>query len=143
MVIILLGDTLKKLRGKRTQESVANEIGISRARYSHYENGRSEPDNEILSKLAEYYHVSLDDLFGRNELTSLSYSQRIQIPCSELTEKYERDIAKNIENILEELDSENGIVIFDGKEMDESQKLVLKDSLERSILLLRQLAKQK
>ncbi|MCY7911880.1 helix-turn-helix transcriptional regulator, partial [Bacillus haynesii] len=36
----MLGGRLKSLRGKRTQEEVAKQIGVSRARYSHYENGR-------------------------------------------------------------------------------------------------------
>lgn len=44
----MLGGRLKSLRGKRTQEEVAKQIGVSRARYSHYENGRSEPDYETL-----------------------------------------------------------------------------------------------
>lgn len=58
----MFGDRLKKLRGKSTQEDVAKFIGVSRARYSHYENGRSEPDLEVLKKLAEYFNVSIDYL---------------------------------------------------------------------------------
>ncbi|MDN5387405.1 MULTISPECIES: HTH-type transcriptional regulator Xre [Bacillus] len=58
----MLGGRLKSLRGKRTQEEVAKQIGVSRARYSHYENGRSEPDYETLKKLADYYKVTIDYL---------------------------------------------------------------------------------
>jgi HTH-type transcriptional regulator, competence development regulator len=61
----MLGTRLKELRGKRSQEEVAERIGISRARYSHYENNRSQPDNELLNKLADYYHVTVDYLLGR------------------------------------------------------------------------------
>ncbi|WP_034757852.1 helix-turn-helix domain-containing protein [Rossellomorea vietnamensis] len=63
----MLTKRLKNLRGKTTQEEVAGRIGISRARYSHYENGRSEPDTEILNKLADYYDVSVDYLLGRTD----------------------------------------------------------------------------
>jgi transcriptional regulator with XRE-family HTH domain len=63
----MLGVRLKQLRGKRTQEEIANQIGISRARYSHYENGRSEPDAETLQKLADTYNVSVDYLLGRTD----------------------------------------------------------------------------
>lgn len=59
-----LGARLKILRGKKTQEEVSNSLGLSRARYSHYENDRVEPDNEILKKLAEYYKVTTDYLLG-------------------------------------------------------------------------------
>lgn len=60
----MLGDRLKRLRGKRTQSEVAKSLGITRARYSHYENGRNEPDNEMLQKLADYYQVTVDYLLG-------------------------------------------------------------------------------
>lgn len=60
-----LGERLKYLRGKRTQEEVAKAIGLSRARYSHYENNRVEPDITILSKMSDYYNVSVDYLLGR------------------------------------------------------------------------------
>jgi HTH-type transcriptional regulator, competence development regulator len=63
----MLGTRLKELRGKRSQEEVAEKIGISRARYSHYENNRSQPDNELLNKLADYYHVTVDYLLGRTD----------------------------------------------------------------------------
>lgn len=63
----MLGTRLKELRGKTTQEEVAEKIGVSRARYSHYENSRSEPDTEILNKLADYFKVSTDFLLGRTE----------------------------------------------------------------------------
>ena len=63
----MLGARLKSLRGKRTQEGVAKQIGVSRARYSHYENGRSEPDYETLKKLADYYKVTIDYLLTGTE----------------------------------------------------------------------------
>ncbi|MGD6847257.1 helix-turn-helix domain-containing protein [Rossellomorea aquimaris] len=63
----MLTKRLKNLRGKTTQEEVAGRIGISRARYSHYENGRSEPDTETLNKLADFYDVSVDYLLGRTD----------------------------------------------------------------------------
>jgi transcriptional regulator with XRE-family HTH domain len=66
----LIGEKLKKLRGKKTQEEVAKAIGISRARYSHYENERSEPDSEILQKLADYYKVTIDYLLTGKELNT-------------------------------------------------------------------------
>ena len=54
------------MQGK-TQDEVAKSIGISRARYSHLENERNEPDNELLKLLASYYEVSTDYLLGISE----------------------------------------------------------------------------
>lgn len=76
---LLLGQRLKLLRGTRTQDIIAKGIGISRARYSHYENGRSEPDNELLAKLAEYYNVSLDYLLGLTEQENYSDEVKDQV----------------------------------------------------------------
>lgn len=64
---LTLGERLKKLRQKKTQQEVAESIGISRARYSHYENDRSEPDNDLLQKLSDYYGVSTDYLLTGKE----------------------------------------------------------------------------
>lgn len=61
----MIGNNLKKLRGKRTQEKVANKLGISRARYSHYENNHVQPDNDLLIRIAEFYEVSTDYLLGK------------------------------------------------------------------------------
>ncbi|MCK0472829.1 helix-turn-helix domain-containing protein [Halalkalibacter sp. APA_J-10(15)] len=63
----MLSKKLKMLRGTMRQEDVAKEIGVSRATYGHYEIGRTEPDNETLKKLADYYHVSTDYLLGRTD----------------------------------------------------------------------------
>ena len=67
----MIGDRMKILRGNRTQEDIANLIGVSRSRYSHYENGRSEPDLAMLEKLADSYQVSIDYLLGRTNSTKV------------------------------------------------------------------------
>lgn len=72
----MLGERLKVLRGKRTQEDIAKYLGISRARYSHYENGRSEPDIENLQKLAELYNTTTDYLLGRTDDPSPKESEK-------------------------------------------------------------------
>ncbi|WP_438447715.1 helix-turn-helix domain-containing protein [Gorillibacterium sp. sgz5001074] len=63
------GDKIAALREKRglTQEDLASKIGISRASLSHYEKSRRDPDYTILTKLADYFKVSIDYLLGRTE----------------------------------------------------------------------------
>jgi len=58
----LFSDNLKYLRGQRslTQGSVAEELKITRARLHKYEDGTSEPPIELLRKISNYYHVSID-----------------------------------------------------------------------------------
>ena len=57
---------LKELRGSKTQEKIAKELGLARATYSNYENGSREPDQQTLINMANYFNVSVDYLLGRN-----------------------------------------------------------------------------
>ncbi|AAX62112.1 immunity repressor protein [Bacillus thuringiensis phage MZTP02] len=62
----------------------------------------------------------------------------------QITEKDKKDIAKQLEKMLDGLgDDKNGFAAFDGEPLDEATKMVLKDSLERSMLLAREIAKKK
>ena len=63
----------KRLRELRfryglTQNELAEIIGIKRNTYSDWENGKTEPSFENLIKLADLFEVSLDWLFGREQM---------------------------------------------------------------------------
>ena len=57
-----IGKQLKALRKsqKKTQQAVADKVGITRATLSNYEIDRRTPDLKTLRKLAECYGVGLD-----------------------------------------------------------------------------------
>lgn len=116
----VLQENLKKLRGKQTQEEVAKKLGISRARYSHYENGIREPDNELLQAIANLYEISVDSLLGRNENSSNINAKLL---------KGEKDIAKRLEQFKEELETSDGLA-FDGEPMSDEAKESLLESME-------------
>lgn len=56
-----------RLQSQKTQQEVANELGISRPTYSRYESGDREPDYNTLVKIADYFNVSIDDLLLRTK----------------------------------------------------------------------------
>ena len=58
---------LKELRLQRgfSQEELAEQIGIKQNSYSDWENGKCKPNYEKLEKIADFFGVSLDWLFGR------------------------------------------------------------------------------
>lgn len=60
------GDKLEKLRvAKRlTQQQMADLLGITRQGYGNYESGKRQPDIDTLKKLASFFDVSADYLFG-------------------------------------------------------------------------------
>ena len=60
----VFSERLKELRGERTLQEVANEIGITRVALGYYEKGERKPDIEILYRIADFYKVSSDYLIG-------------------------------------------------------------------------------
>lgn len=89
----MLGKRLVELRGNRTQKQVAEELGISRARYSHYENSHVQPDNELLQRMSDLYGVTVDYLLGRSHnklsLQELEFLKDITIvPLDVVIQKY-------------------------------------------------------
>jgi transcriptional regulator with XRE-family HTH domain len=68
-----IGTNLKLLRKrlKRSQEEVAQDLGLTRSSYSGYENGVAQPGIDLLVALCDYYRIPIDD-FLRKDLESLS-----------------------------------------------------------------------
>jgi len=63
---------LKLLRGiaNKTQEEMAEIIGVDRITYHRYEKGLRQPSLENMIKLADYFNVTLDYLLGRTDSPS-------------------------------------------------------------------------
>lgn len=63
-----LGKTILEFRRKNniTQEDLAAELGVTAAAVSKWENGYTLPDVMMLCALADYFHVSTDELLGRD-----------------------------------------------------------------------------
>jgi len=57
---------LRKTRDGLTQEKLANILGVTQQAVGRWEKGLNKPDNDILVKLADFYHVSIDYILGRN-----------------------------------------------------------------------------
>lgn len=92
----MYGERLKKLRGKRSQEEVAEKVGISRARLSHYETERSQPDYDTLSRLADYYGVTIDYILGK------SNDPRLTADEEKAVDKKVKELMEIIESMPEE-----------------------------------------
>ena len=63
---IKLGDQMKELRLRdgRTQEELARALGVTAQAVSRWEKGVCYPDMEIIPSIANYFGVSIDELFG-------------------------------------------------------------------------------
>ena len=61
-----IGTNIRLLRKTKniTQEELANALHISYQAISKWENGSSQPDIALLPAIANYFGVSIDELFG-------------------------------------------------------------------------------
>ncbi|MCT6888198.1 MAG: helix-turn-helix domain-containing protein [Lactobacillus sp.] len=64
-----LGKTIAELRKKRqlSQSQLAKSLNIGSSTLGMYETGKREPNNAMLTKIADYFNVSTDFLLGRDE----------------------------------------------------------------------------
>ena len=64
---------LKEIREARgmTQRQAALGLNLSPTVYNRYENGIREPSNALLVAIADYFHVSVDTILGREPADDL------------------------------------------------------------------------
>ena len=71
---MVFSQTLAHLRREKgiSQRQAAQELGVSQALLSHYENGIREPGLAFVVKACDYYQTSADYLLGRTHNRSLA-----------------------------------------------------------------------
>ena len=69
----MFAQRLKDLRQEKkiSQTELASALNISNRTISMYEQGNSEPNVEILSKIADYFNVTADYLIGRTSCRNI------------------------------------------------------------------------
>lgn len=132
------GDRLRKLR--RDRKLTAKEFGkifnIAESTVSGYENGSRNPDTEKINSFADFFGCSTDYLLGRSDVINEPKAYYT------LTEKDERDIAKDLERIMNDLDSDNALA-YHGEPMDEETRRLVSIAIENSMRMAREMAKKK
>lgn len=63
---IKLGEKIRELRhnGKKTQEDLATAVGVSIQAVSRWETNAGYPDMTLIPSIANFFHVTIDELFG-------------------------------------------------------------------------------
>lgn len=117
------GKRLKELRESNNlmQKELAAKLGCSEKTISGYERGERSPKKDTLKRIAEIFDVSVGYLIGAEETTA------------QFNKKDEKDIAKNLERIMDSLEHEESILAYGGKvnEQDrELYKLAIQGALE-------------
>ena len=128
-----------KLRDSKglKDSDIATATGITKSTFSDWKNGRSKPKNAKLQKIADFFNVSLTYLStGKEDMSETTETK--------LTSKDERDIAKDLENIIAKLTSgEAGPASYNGEELDPEAAELFRDELEIALKRLKIINKEK
>ncbi len=65
MINLKIGEKIKTKRHEQglTQEALANALGVTKAAVSKWENAESYPDITTLPRIAQLFHITMDELF--------------------------------------------------------------------------------
>lgn len=107
-----------------TQETFANKAGFSRGRYANYEQGRREPDFEIVKLFAGILNCSTDYLLGISNSVS-SYPYIIKDSTLDYNIKPATEKPNDLIQFLEQSE-----VLFHGIPLTEEDKAKIKAFLE-------------
>ncbi|MBO0962381.1 helix-turn-helix transcriptional regulator [Neobacillus sp. MM2021_6] len=129
-----IGDRIKQKRKEKryTQAELGKIVSVSAQVISNWERGYSDPNHGDVARLAEALDCSTEFLHGR----------KVEDNLPPLNNKDKRDIAKDLENILETMGT-NTALSFDGEPLDDVTRELVKAAIESNLNLTKQLAKKK
>nr|DAR22225.1 MAG TPA: Repressor protein CI [Caudoviricetes sp.] len=115
---------------------VSKDTGVTQTSLSNWKAGRSTPTTKTLQRIADYFGVTVDYLMTGKE------EPKEKAP--ELTAKDERDIAKDLDRIMEKLTAgESGPASYNGEDLDPEAAALFKDELEIALRRLKLINKEK
>ena len=111
--------------------ALEREIGLANG--AIYKWDKSSPTIDKLSKVANYFNVSTDYLLGKTDLKNYNDYHPT------LTARDERDIRKDLEKMMSDLDSgEAGPTSYGGElNLSENDKEILKATLEQALRIIK------
>lgn len=121
-IFVTVFERIEDLRKSRkiSQGKLEKELGFSNGSISKWKT--SMPTPERLQKIADYFGVTIDFLMTGKEET---------IANSELTVKDEREIGKDLDRIMDEIENDvDGPLFYNGEPIDEESLRYLRNALE-------------
>ncbi|MBC1405964.1 helix-turn-helix transcriptional regulator [Listeria welshimeri] len=127
-----LSERLKVLRNKKkiTQQTIADLVGVNRATYTNWENGKREPELDKVVELATELNSTVDYLLGNSDINYL-----------DITENELKNLSTEEAKILSDEIKKNLFAIFDigknkfnmtNEEMEIMKVLVIKQFLKEA-----------
>lgn len=109
-----LGTKIRCLRQRdgRTQEALAQALGVTSQAVSRWESGGSYPDMSLIPPIANYFGISIDELFGYSNRRE----ERVDALCRQIMDmkRENRGLDRNIDQCIEL--ARSGLLEFPGNE---------------------------
>lgn len=139
----MLGDKIKSLRKalKITQKELGENVGLSTSSIGMIESNRQGASPDKLKLIADFFGVTVDYLLSENEDNKEINIEEVK--NIKLSKRAEKDIEKALQQTLEDLSNTQDGLMFSGEPIDDETRELLKISLENSMRLAKQIAKQK
>lgn len=105
----------------KKQADIINDLGINKSAISTWINGTRMPRMDKVQALADYFGVNKSDLLEEKDSNGLSSSDH-------------KDIAKSLDEMMSQLESEtDSPLMYNGQELSETSKALLKNALEYAL----------
>lgn len=74
-------DRLKSIRKEKgiSQYKLASDLHVAQSTIAGWENGNREPDFEMIKRISEYFHVTIDYLLGKSDTPSSENTSGIKV----------------------------------------------------------------
>lgn len=119
---------------KMTQRDFAKAVGVSAATANEWLKGKKMPLMGRIDTICSVLSIDRSDLMAA------------PAPAAEpmgLTARDERDIERRLDAIMNDLSPGSGLAFYDGKELTEKERDLLRISLKNSMELVRSMAKER
>lgn len=117
---------------KKTQTDLINDLGFDKSAVSTWCNGTRLPRMDKVEALAQYFQISRSDLIEEKENRNT------------LTARDERDISRALDELMDKIESgKDAPLYYNGEEVDQESKDLLRDAIGMSLRHLKIINKEK
>jgi len=129
---------LRELRTQKglTQAELSKALQVSASSIGMYEQGRREPDNETLGRIANFFNVTTDYLLGR---TDEPHTIAKGSSSTDLTPKEEREIEHDLEDMINSMAS----AAYESDNGEQEDIEALQATLRAAMIQAKRIAKKK
>ena len=119
-----------------TPYKVSKATGVSQSSLSDWKLGKITPKTSTLQKIADYFGVSIDYLTTGKE--------QVKQKETTLTPKDERVLARDLDALMDKIETgEDSPLYYNGEEVDQESKELLRDAIGMSLKHLKIINKEK